>query len=331
MIVNLGKWVLRWLFAPLVDEEIRRDSEYRRLAASRARERSRLRSKAPGPIDIPSADAFRTSNSAMATPRPTNGSYGTASTPGLGIGVATPGPLTSSSNTYLGPPFLSTEEEGSNPGVQPPSQDVTRCSSSERSSDYFSPNSNVQTADTDKTPTFPEESLTALPQSPVEPEKEERKKSGSLFGKKFRMDFQKKLGRSSSDVKPPVQEEKAEESDKSSEKEEKVFENNLGGVVQRIRHEYDEFLAANPGQPLMSSIAPSEESETPVLDIPPDTAILIQEESGDSAVAADLYRGSVGTVGEEVDKLEKSAPQWLGEFLLKVRREQETLQHDADM
>lgn len=315
---------MRWLFAPLVDEEIKRDGQYRKLAAAKAEERSRLRSKAPGPIDIPPADPFRTSNPAMVTPRPANGSYGTVTTPGLGIGFASPGAMRSSSNTYLGSPLFTTEEEGSNPGVQRQSQDVTRRSSSERLSDYFSPNANLQTTDPDKTPMSPED-FTALPQSPVEPEKEERKKSsGSLFGKKFRMDFQKKLGRSSSDVKPPVQEEKAEGSDKSSEKEEKVFENNLGGVVERIRHEYDEFLAANPGQTLMTSIAPSEESETPVLEIPPHTSILIQEESGDSAVAADLYRGSVGTVGEEVDKLEKSVPLWLGELLLKVRRTMRT-------
>lgn len=97
-----------------------------------------------------------------------------------------------------------------------------------------------------------------------------------------------------------------------------MFENNLGGFVDRIRHEYDEFLVANPGQELNSAITPIPENETPVLDVPPRTAVFIQEESGDTAVACDLYRGSVDRISEEIDQLEKSIPQWLAELLLKV-------------
>ena len=162
----------------------------------------------------------------------------------------------------------------------------------------------------------------AFPQSPVaEHDKEEKKKGSSLFTKKFRMDFPKKLGRTPSEAKPQqIQEEdeKAEESEKSSVKEEKVFENNLSGFVERIRHEYDEFLVANPGQELASAITPIPENETPVLDVPLRTAVFIQEESGDTAVACDLYRGSVDRISEEIDQLEKSIPQWLAELLLKV-------------
>jgi WD repeat-containing protein 48 len=109
-------------------------------------------------------------------------------------------------------------------------------------------------------------------QSPVEPEKEEKKKGASLFSKKFRMDFPKMLGRNSTDAKPTVPEEKTEESDKSSEREEeRVFENNLGGIIDRIRHNYVETLMANPGRTLTSGISPSPENETPILDIPPHT------------------------------------------------------------
>lgn len=161
-------------------------------------------------------------------------------------------------------------------------------------------------------------SNSGAPQSPAEPDKEERKKGGSLFGKKFRMDFPKKLGRTSTDQKPPIQEEKIEESDAASVKEEKVYESNLSGVIEKIHHEYEQFLAANPGQELVTTITPSAENETPRLEIPPRTAVFIQEETGDTAVASDLYRGSVGRIGQEIERLEKSIPHWLGELLLKV-------------
>lgn len=132
------------------------------------------------------------------------------------------------------------------------------------------------------------------------------------------MDFPKKLGRTSTDAKPQIQEEKIEESEASSVKEEKVYEANISGVIERIRDEYEEFLAANPSRDLVTAINPSAESETPRLDIPSRTAVFIQEETGDTAVASDLYRGSVGRIGQEIERLEKSIPHWLGELLLKV-------------
>jgi WD repeat-containing protein 48 len=138
-----------------------------------------------------------------------------------------------------------------------------------------------------------------------------------LFGKKFRMDI-KKLGRTSTDQKPQIPEEKIEESEVSSVKEEKVYDPNISGVIDRIRHEYDEFLAANPTRDLVTAITPSPTSETPRLHIPSRTAVFIQEETGDTAVASDLYRGSVGRIGQEIERLEKSIPHWLGELLLKV-------------
>ncbi|KAL1855430.1 hypothetical protein Plec18170_004149 [Paecilomyces lecythidis] len=316
--INLGKWVLRWLFAPLVEEEIKRDDLYRESAVAKVDGlRTPGRTTPPRSIGLPSIDtqaasSYMKSESSMSG---SNGLQRPPATPGLSIGLATPKVgSTSQSTSNAHNSTLPPTDEGSGPTQQ--DSDATRRSLSERSSDYFSANPLSSGADADKAGSPEDPNLTALPQSPVD-EKDERKKSGSLFGKKFRMDFPRKLTRTSTDVRPPVQEEKNEESDKSSVKEEKVFENNLGGIVERIRSEYDAFLAANPGQTLNTSIAPSPESETPALVIPPTTAILIQEESGDSAVAADLYRGSVGTVGKEVDRLEKSIPLWLGELLLK--------------
>lgn len=172
--------------------------------------------------------------------------------------------------------------------------------------------------ETDKSLLSPSDAASnpGVPQSSAEPDKEERKKS--LFGKKFQMNFPKKLGRNSTDTKPQILEEKAEESEISSIKEEKVYDPNLCGVVDRIRDDYEEFLATNPDRELETALLPSTEDETPRLDIPSRTAVFIQEETGDTAVASDLYRGSVGRIGEDLERLKKSIPHWLGELLLKV-------------
>ncbi|XHG04749.1 hypothetical protein AWENTII_007995 [Aspergillus wentii] len=332
--LNLGKWILRWLFAPLVEEEIIRDRHYREAAIAKAEDLARLNSAGhSAPMDIPSSDVPRSLGIPIphgphsSFPRPGNESYGSPTTPGFGIGFAnTPGTIASSlNNTNLGTsPFTTGEGESSDHLADKPPADMTRNSFSDKSSsDYFSSSrsQHLTTSDNDKTSTSPADTTpTALPQSPVEPnDREEKKRSGSLFGKKFRMDFPKKLGRTSSEAKPQIQEEqKVEESDKSSTKEEvKVYENNLSGFIDRIRHEYDEFLAAHPGQELTSAITPSPDNETPVLNIPSRTAVFIQEESGDTAVASDLFRGTVGRINEEIDKLEKSIPQWLADLLLK--------------
>lgn len=306
-LVNLGKWVLRWLFSDLVEEEIRRDEVHRKIIAAKAAEIQALRrANAPASIDIPPA-ALGTQDGSLATPRVTNGTHLYPHTPGFNIGLATPGGPTFAS------PLRTTEEETS--GTRP-SHEQARPPSSNKSNDYFSSSHYIE-AEKPLQPPAEEQAPAALPQSPAEPEKEEKKKA-SLFGKKFRMEFPKKLGRTSSEVKSPAPEEKQEESDKSSEKEEKAFESNLFGVIDRIRHEYEIFLTRYPGLPLNSGITPSSTSETPELKIPADIGIMIQEETGNTAVAADLYRGSVGSIREDIDKLEKTVPHWLGELLLKV-------------
>lgn len=309
MLVNLGKWVLRWLFGDLIEEELRRDEAYRKSIAAKAAE---LQANAPGSTDSSLGQAPRTPGSqglpdaSPATLRPVNGLQANPTTPSLNIGLATPTPNALAS--HLSP----NEEEGSNVGL---GHDVPRPPSSNRSNDYFSSSHYIEAEKPPQT-TTEEQPPTALPQSPAEPEKEEKKKA-SLFGKKFRMEFPKKLGRTA-EVKTPMPEEKQEESDKSSEREEKSFESNLSGVIDRIRHDYEAFIVLHPGSALNSGITPSTTSETPALNIPQGTSILIQEESGDTAVAADLYRGSVGAIREDIDKLEKTVPHWLGELLLKV-------------
>lgn len=314
-----------------MDEEIRRDNEFRETAMANAEQLAKqnpLGTSAPGD-DVPRSIGIPISHDSSATLRPGMDFPGSPQTPGFGIHMAG----TPSSVNYLSTsmqsgtsPFPALDVETPDvPGSTFSQHDAAPSSFSDRSSDYFSarppPQAHSQT-DAEKQPMSPSDatSNSGMPQSPAEPDKEEKKKSGSLFGKKFRMDFPKKLGRTSTEQKPQIPEEKAEESDAASVKEEKVYEANISGVIEKIRHEYEEFLAANPGRELVTAITPSAENETPRLDIPSRTAVFIQEETGDTAVASDLYRGSVGRIGQEIDRLEKSIPHWLGELLLKVSR-----------
>ena len=317
--INLGKWILRWLFAPLVDEEIRRDSEYRESAVAKAEELAR---SIPLSISVPNDDIPRSvgipisQDPSKTTLRPGMDFPGSPNTSGYGINVGTPSSANylSTSMASSASPFPNFEADTPEalPSI-PASQDPS--SFTDKYGDYFT---SRQAQDAEKVPMSPSDtnSQSGFPGSPVEPDKEDRKK-GSLFGKKFRMPVMKSL-RTSTDQKPQIPEEKIEESEVSSIKEEKVYEANISGVVDRIRHEYEEFLATNPHKDLVSAITPSDTSETPRLYIPARTAVFIQEETGDTAVASDLYRGSVGRIGEEIERLQNAIPHWLGELLLKV-------------
>ncbi|KAJ5620404.1 hypothetical protein N7510_004388 [Penicillium lagena] len=317
--INLGKWVLRWLFAPLVDEEIERDREFRQSAVAKAEEFARvnpLSTSAPSD-DIPrsvgipiSRDLSMTTLTGQTTASRSGSDFPGSPNTGIGIHIGTPSInyLSTSAQSTTSPfPMLDADTP------EHPHTDAPPSSYPDKNGDYFS----LKTpADADRTPNpmSPSEAASpGVPQSPAEPDKEERKK-GSLFGKKF---FPKKLVRTSTDTKPPLLEEKPEETEVSSVKEEKVYEANLSGVVDRIRHEYEEFISAHPDRDLESAITPSPENETPRLDIPSRTAVFIQEETGDTAVAADLYRGSVGRIEQDIARLQKSIPHWLGELLLK--------------
>lgn len=198
--------------------------------------------------------------------------------------------------------------------------------------DYFSnaisSANGTQAAKTATTPASeqPEEKAKSDDGKDKEKEKDkdasEGKSQGALaFGKKFRMGMSfgtKKLGRSGSVAateKPAVVEEKAGESESSSNHEpEKEYDDNFYGVVQKIQDEYQKQLTENPEKAVETKITPSLPNETPVLKIPLGTKIMIQEET--SGGSAELYRGTVESVGIDADLVEKCAPQWLGEVLL---------------
>lgn len=76
---------------------------------------------------------------------------------------------------------------------------------------------------------------------------------------------------------------------------------------------------------LRSAITPSSSEDAPVIQPSQDTIIIIAEQKVSVDGSMDLYRGTVASVGNDVDLLEGIAPWWLGELLLLVRQDYSSL------
>lgn len=244
-----------------------------------------------------------------------------STTPGLAINQATPGPA---------PPLPGVPEASASTPLSPLEK---RTSHTYRRSgdkdDYFTTttigpaDTGVKSAVTPATPAAEssEGNKGAADDKSKEKEKDKSgdnpKSPGTGFGKKFRMSFgTKKLGRSASQTaqeKPAVVDEKAEESESSSSHEKEV-EDNFYGVIQKIRNEYERQVAEAPDKIVETGLTPSLPDETPVLKLPPNTKVLIQEETSGSV--ANIYEGTVGGVGKDADIIEQKGPMWLGHILL---------------
>lgn len=321
--VNLGKWIMRNLFTTLIEEEIRRDEAYRKeLLAKHQRPNGLQRGNPPLSLIMPGSGMSPADS--QPTPRPLGGSYLIPNTPGLSIGVATPG-IPPSHAFCLPSNLLPSTIEEDHRSEQDGATNDQSSPAGTRPDDYFSPNPTTQPSEASsesnqKIASTPSERGPDTVPSPLD-ERDEKKK-GSLFGKKFQMTFPTmKLGRISGESKSMAapQEEKSEDaSDKSSEKEERIFEDNFYGVIQKIRHDYDEQLQSQPDQPLIIGVTPSLPEETPVLRQPPHTLVLVQEDNPEAGGVVDLYRGAIGTLGADADTIERLAPAWLGDLLIRV-------------
>ncbi|KAK0345076.1 hypothetical protein LTR59_004404 [Friedmanniomyces endolithicus] len=356
--INLGKWVLRYIFSNLITEEIRRDHAFRKqLLSAKDQQHAFQRENAPSSIQIPQAQMNGwhngTASGTATTPKATNGIAG-LTTPGYGIGLATPGLFASPTKSTGSPnPLSPTLEEGAPLESVVSRQSATHVrKSTDHSNDYFSltriPSTEHTTAGgAAKLPVTPGEG-TEEPTTPgVEGTTKDTPSKEGLFGKKFRMGMggmgksfggMKKIGKTQTNEKekPAVVEEKAEtESDSHSSKtsNSRVVDDNLLGTVQKIRFAYEDSLQAQhqnqqafdnglpvpaPGPlDVPSAITPSLPADTPVLKPPLTTTILIQEDRPEAGGVADLFEGTVASLGEQCDLLERTAPMWLGDVLLR--------------
>jgi WD repeat-containing protein 48 len=65
----------------------------------------------------------------------------------------------------------------------------------------------------------------------------------------------------------------------------------------------------------------SPNNETPELQIPQHTTVIISEESHEASTSVDLYRGTIDDMERDAEIIEQKAPTWLIEFLIKVGEE----------
>ena len=331
--INLGKWVLRNLFTSLLDEEIRRDGDHRQ---SIRKSTGMKRDNAPTGLTLPPSEPVSTvgTPSDMTTPKAGVGVV-PPRTPGMTVGLATPLIKGKLAPIQANAALTTTLEEDAQLSRRT-SQSTEP--SSEQSNDYFSQTKAVAAESAEaqahkEIPPTPGGTVhIPVPQSPAT-----EKKRGGLFGKTFNMKtpFSNKLARTSTEVsKGPTEEAKKEEekkaeedkSDKSSEKDDaekpaRVIEDNFFGVIQKIRYAYADHSEnqTTADQPIPIGITPSPPNETPVLKPPPHTLVLVQEDNPEAGGLSDLYRGEIRALGnpKETDVLEKIAPAWLGELLLR--------------
>jgi WD repeat-containing protein 48 len=346
--INLGKWVLRSLFANLIDEEVRRDDEFRKsLLAEFERQKLAASPSNPMKIELPplKINSWRgnvSGPSSASTLKASANASKVPFTPGFGIGLATPA-VASPTKTSANLNALSPSVEARTSSEQPGEQTVPR-KSGEKEDDYFS-TLRAPTAEVTSpggTSVFAATPLEAPDGTgpPTESAGQEVIKEG-LFGKKFlkSMSFSgmKKLGRSQTSENKIVAEEKDESDANSNQGSSKDAGNSsnketLRGLIAKIHHTYEESLlhqvqnqqARENGMPipaapieLPSMITPPPPDETPDLVPPPNTTILIQEDRPEAGGVADLFEGRVSNLVEKIFSVELAAPLWLGDLLLK--------------
>jgi WD repeat-containing protein 48 len=101
----------------------------------------------------------------------------------------------------------------------------------------------------------------------------------------------------------------------------KLYENALNPESEKAEeaslHSLSKIPVLEDGR-LRSAITPSTPEDAPVIRPSQDTIIIIAEQKVSVDGSMDLYRGTVESVGSDVDLLESIAPGWLGELLLLV-------------
>ncbi|RCI12620.1 hypothetical protein L249_0317 [Ophiocordyceps polyrhachis-furcata BCC 54312] len=286
--IILGRWILRYLFANLIDEEIKRDELHRQRLNEDVERRLACRQ---GAVDLPQTDTTGPATTPRADGfKPFVPSLGLA----IGVGLATPanaGGMRDGSTSATGERFQAEREDYFAPAKTPAVETCDGRNPLENGNDKGKEKD--KGADGSKTP-------------------------GTPFGRKFRMSFSSKKLRSFSQAtqeKPVVTAEDRTGESESSSNHDKEVDDSLLGVIQKMHNEYDKQLAESPDKPVETLLAPSLPSETPVLKLPPGTRVIIQEET--SGGSANIYQGTVGGVGRDTDVIEQKAPMWLGEVLLR--------------
>lgn len=328
-------------------EEIKRDEQFRAQMLATQNKPNLDRANAPTGISMPPVPTDAWGNgSHNGTPRAGGINGRNPITPGLAISLATPAihagnvpPLPRD----LGSPIAEEDATGLS-AVGSASGDYFTANGRSPNPNPISPNLGVNDP---ATPALSAEEA-KTPAVDSKDDHPDQKDTPSKFGKKFgmkrmNMSFSmKKLGRTSTntDKDKAKEKEKEDESDTQSEKttDSRHIDENFTGAIQKIRLEYKDRLSAHNQNPTQEKsaeensgitvgpsgevdietlITPSLPNETPVLKPPHNTGILIQEDKPEAGGIVDLYEGTVGSIAAHVDQIERVAPMWLGEILLR--------------
>ncbi|KAK9352567.1 hypothetical protein V1523DRAFT_366516 [Lipomyces doorenjongii] len=319
--INLGRWILRNLFANLIEAEIKRDNTFREQKRRGLSERENRRGP-PGHLSFSQMPPMTPWNEG---PRNANGTSMLLPTPGLAIGLATPAPAYNPAN----PPHVG--DANSTPvSVQSLDRGLTSPVGTGGSSngtvvtDYFSSAlSQVQppSAAVALSPVASE--VPPVPTNDVSDDQtpDNLSSPSSLMGRlrsfgKGRLNRTMSIESKQQEVKPDSATDTVGASTTLATVEEgkvdQSYDDTLAGVLQRIRNDYD-----SAGSYGTSTFGVSLPNETPILSFPSETAIIISEQRVDAGGTMDLYRGTVSSCGADADvaTLEDAAPGWLAEFL----------------
>ncbi|KAK9240217.1 hypothetical protein V1525DRAFT_448386 [Lipomyces kononenkoae] len=320
--INLGRWILRNLFANLIEAEIRRDNLFRAQKRHQLSDRETRRGP-PGHLSFSHMPPMTTWNDGA---RNANGTSMLLPTPGLVIGLATPAPAYNPAN----PPHVGSDASSTVMAVQSPDMGLTSPGTNGGAvvTDYFSSAlSQVQVPSA--AVALPSATASEIPPALANDGADDQTSdnlstSSSLMGR-LRSFGKGRLNRtvSTDSTKQPESKTDAGATDPTTistplttveeGKVDQSYEDTLAGVLQRIRHEYE-----STGTYDSSNFSVSLPNETPILTVPAETAIIISEQRVDAGGTMDLYRGTVSSCGEDSDvaTLQDAAPGWLAEFLL---------------
>ncbi|KAL1893824.1 hypothetical protein Cpir12675_003943 [Ceratocystis pirilliformis] len=298
--INLGKWVLRYLFSGLVDEEIRRDEIYRQ----NLNDAIDLRLGKPKSVSM-------------------QNNFGSTSQ-GLALTDQGPAPPTHGmANLSAGTPLVPVSSQLSQLSRVSQDDDVSSVIPADGAFKNGLSTGLVASGDTSTSPIvdplIAKEKEEDKDDSAKEKETKDKDGKGMGFKKLYMgMSFGKQKNRTVSaptaEKTPAALDEKAEESETASILEKEVNDS-FYGAIQKIHMEYDKQLLELPDQPVETRLIPSLPSETPTLVFPPKTKVIIQEETS-SGGSANIYMGTVSSVGNDADVIEKRGPMWLGDVLL---------------
>ncbi|CEP07720.1 hypothetical protein [Parasitella parasitica] len=308
--LNLGKWVLIHLFEKFIEQELKNESEGKvRYGDDRPNRPDSVKSKAvqtPGeekaiPEPVSSAPS-------LSIPRPVNVNVIEPKFPGLAV----------TTDTGDQSPFLPSSPQAAQfngPFTAPPSSNPPQL-------DYFSGAHHTPARRESSVQLPPPAALPTSPTSPTSGTFMNRLKSLSVKAKLSRVPTNELPGNelvvpttcstSISNSTAPSEDNIPQQSQSQSSPKPQNATLDGGGESKPS----EDSKLKNIEESKSVCYTPPHLEDFPPLAIPSSTMIVVAEESAEASTSIDLYRGTVGSVGEDAGAIINDAPSWLLSYLL---------------